>query len=78
MVPVALPACGLPATSKPPVFTCAVKLAGPSVPPSLLTTFVITWSLGAMSSAVIVQVRAWPSWSVIEPLAAQSPDTESA
>ena len=40
-------------------------------------TLVMTRSVGATSFAVIVQLRAWPNASVMEPFAAQSPVIES-
>ncbi len=44
------------------------------MPPLLLTTVVITRSVGATSSTVIVHVTAPPSASVTDPAALHAPD----
>ena len=63
MVPLALPACGLPLTSAPPLRTWTVNAGGVAVPPLLFVTVVMTVSVGATSLAVIVQDFGWPTAS---------------
>ena len=60
-----------PGTAEP--LTVIVKSLAHFVPPYLLSTCLITISLGALSSLVIVQVLTSPGFSVTEPFESQSP-----
>ena len=76
--PSVLPLFGLPATSLPPDFRCSCQFAATAVPPLSLTTTLRTWTVGAMSLLVIVQVLSWPTVTLIAPLALQSPENVAA
>ena len=72
-VPVSEPACGEFATSEPPDLTWIDQSALVAVPPSSLTTVLMTVSFGAMSSLVSVHVLFSPAARVTEPVLPQSP-----
>src|SRR6266508_4358840 len=67
------PGNGLPLTSLPPLLMCIDQAEATAEPPSSLTTCLITVSVPATSSFVIVQVLLAPGLSVIAPDALQSP-----
>ena len=73
------PANGLlPATSTLPDRMCMVKSLAVAVPPLSLITCLITVSVGATSSLVIVHVFVSPTASVTVPAVVQSPLIEAA
>ncbi len=53
--PGSLPSCGLPATSVAPLFRCSDQSDAVAVPPLSVMTCLTTFTVGAMSSFVIVQ-----------------------